>query len=335
MDIKYIAELTAKAVFSDPNTKLLDYATIQTPTSSVLRLKYAIDGSSKVLFVKLPAENIARPERFIKRLKREYLISNQLVASFSSTSELDTVTPAAYIDEVNGLVTWEIQGQSLQDVISKKLLFRYGQLTPELSRLSELSGKWLNHFHSLDITDIKTNLPEDILSYYKGRLDSLAQNKHSQISKTLTESLTDDFSMWIDEALSNKETNVVLCHNDFSPHNLIVTATGICVLDFSFSTPGFPAFDLACFWHKIEDLKGSPLRGNKGLESIQKTFIDAYGFEFDTRKPDIKLGLARLILSKMLTLLNSRNMRLNRLIENRRRYSFYLSLLESRFERGI
>ena len=123
-----------------------------------------------------------------------------------------------------------------------------------------------------------------------------------------------------------------MCHNDYSPHNIIVTDKGICVLDFSYSPPGLPAFDLACFWHKIEDLKGSLIHGKKTLELIQNAFLQGYGTTFDLARPDIKLGLTRLILSKMLTLLGTGHKGLPGWIENRRRYSTYLRALESGFE---
>ena len=145
-------------------------------------------------------------------------------------------------------------------------------------------------------------------------------------------SLMQNISSWIDDALSLSQARIVLCHNDFSPHNIVVTDKGICVFDFAFSSPGLPAFDLACFWHKLEDMKGSRIRGRRGLENLQNSFVHAYGCDFDTRRPDVKLGLVRLTLSKMLTIMNSNGFKTCNLMGNRHRYKSYLSALESDFE---
>ena len=142
------------------------------------------------------------------------------------------------------------------------------------------------------------------------------ENLLSNASKYSPSNTTIALDIWIDE-------------RDL---RIIVTDEGICVLDFSFSSPGLPAFDLACYWHKIEDLKGSLIHGKKSLEVIQNAFLQGYGATFDLARPDIKLGLTRLILSKMLTLLDTGHEGFPGWIENRRRYSTYLRLLESGFD---
>lgn len=329
-----ITKLVAKSVFGEKDAKLLGYDKIKTPSSEVFRLEYGIGGTSRVLYVKLPkkSENSKQTERNIQRLQREYYLADNIKSAFKSDVELRTVIPASFIKEINGLVTWEVCGVSLQDKISSRLRFCYGHETPDLTRLSQLAGKWLQRFHSLDLVEDKIDIRQDILAYCGNRLERLRRNKKSQVSKDLAISLKYNISSWIDEALSTPKEKIILCHNDFSPHNIVVMDKGICVLDFAFSTPGLPAFDLACFWHKLEDMKGSLIRGNRGLETIQQCFLHAYGFDFDTRRPDVKLGLARLILSKMLTILDSGGFRRYSWTRNRHRYMAYLSFLESGFE---
>jgi thiamine kinase-like enzyme len=293
-----------------------------------------IGSTSKALFLKLPAENkdCKQTKNIIQQLKRELYLAEHVKSAFKETPELGVVSPAGYIDNINCFATWEIHGDSLQSVISARLLFKYRQDNPELLALSGLCGKWLKHFHSLDLLEGEIDLRQTLLSYCWNRVNVLVCAKNSRVSKAFAEHLKQNISAWIDEALSSPEVKIILCHNDYSPHNIIVTEKGICVLDFSYSGAGLPAFDLACFWHKLEDLKISLLRGRKGLEAIQNRFLYEYGLEFDLTRPDIKLGLTRLILSKMTTLLDSRSIRPDRWIENRRRYANYLAMLESLIE---
>lgn len=327
-------KLVAKSAFGEKDAKLLGSDKIKTSSSEVFRLKYLIEGTSRVLYVKLPkkSENSKQTERNIQYLQREYYLADNIKSAFETDVELRTVIPASFITEINGLVTWEVCGVSLQDKISGRLRFCYGDKAPDLIRLSQLAGKWLQRFHTLDLVEDKIDLRQDILTYCGNRLERLCSNRKSQVSKDLVISLKYNISSWIDEALSTPKAKIILCHNDFSPHNIVVTDKGICVLDFAFSTPGFPAFDLASFWHKLEDMKGSLIRGNSGLDAIQQCFLHAYGFDFDTKRPDVKLGLARLILSKMVTIIDSGSFRRYSWTRNRHRYMAYLSFLESGFE---
>jgi hypothetical protein len=331
---KLPTKLIAKSVFGEEDAKLLRRCKIRTPSSEVFRLEYGVDGTSRALYVKLPknSENSKQRERKIQQLQREYSLADNIKSAFEGDVELQTVIPATFIIDINGLVTYEVCGVSLQDKISSRLRFCYDHGTPDLTRLSELAGRWLQRFHSLELVEDKIDLRHDILAYCGNRLDILSQNKKSQVSNDLAISLTRKISLWIDDALSAPHAKIILCHNDFSPHNIIVTDKGICVLDFAYSTAGLPAFDVACFWHKLEDMKGSPIRGNGGLETIQNDFLHAYGFEFDTRRPDVKLGLARLILSKMLTIMDSGGLGRYSWTRDRHRYTNYLSLLEADFE---
>ncbi len=56
MDLKRVDRLVARSVFGDRKGKLLRYEKLETPSSVVFCLEYAIDGASEVLFVKCPAE---------------------------------------------------------------------------------------------------------------------------------------------------------------------------------------------------------------------------------------------------------------------------------------
>ncbi|MCP5418113.1 MAG: aminoglycoside phosphotransferase family protein [Chromatiaceae bacterium] len=331
MDIDYIAALAADRVFRGTSYKLQRFGKIRTPSSLVFRLEFETSGRTQVLYVKIPAEDNPNPARFVQRLRREFLLAGRISSAFQSNPELRTVSPAGFIEEINGLLTWELKGESLQDVICHKLRFNYSRRNPELGRFAALAGRWLREFHALDMADSSPDLGRDILDYYAGRLEVLVRNRHSAITQAFADALMQKISDWFEQARKENKAKLVLCHNDFSPHNIIVTDAGISVLDFSFSTPGLPAFDLACFWHKIDDLKRSPIRGKRGLEYLQQRFLDAYGSDFDFNKPDVKLGLARLVLSKMLTLLNSENRGIKQRLDKRGRYSAYLRLMESDF----
>ena len=291
-----------------------------------------MEGAAHALFVKLPVESGPKFSVRVDRLRREFEMTKRVKAACPETRELKIVSPAGFLEEIGGLVTWEIDGDSLQDTISTKIRFQFGAPAPGMLRLCELAGRWLRRFHCLRLLEDQPDLREILTVYCGDRLETLVAIKGSKVTRNLANSLKKKISGWIDEALAASDAKIILCHNDYSPHNIIVRDEAICVLDFSFAGPGFPVFDVACFWHKLEDIKISPLYGGAAIEALQEGFLGAYGQDFDRNRPESKLGVARLVLSKMVTLLNERSLRMDHWIDKKRRYAAYLALVQSDFE---
>jgi hypothetical protein len=298
----------------------------------VHRLEFAVAGESRTVFVKLPRDSGPSRDMYVRRLRRESEITQRIKARFPETRELRIVTPAGYIDEVDGLATWEVPGEPLLGLISNNLPLRFGRTAPRLAYLCELAGRWLGQFHRIDHVPDRAALRSSLTRYYQARIDELVDNPASRVSKTLADTLLRRISSWLDQTVDDARAHVVLCHNDFSPHNIIVTRTGLCVLDFSFAGSGLPAFDVACFWHKLNDLKVSRIRSSRNIDMLQQRFIAGYGQEVDWTQPAAKLGIARLVLSKMCSSLRERSLRPDVWIDGRRRYAHYLADLESGFD---
>lgn len=331
MDVERIARLVARNVLRQESAQLLRARSVQCPSSFVHRLEFSIDGATKAVFVKLPHDNGPKHDIFAERLRLEFEMTQRVYSAFPECHELKTVAPAGFLDEVNGLVTWEIPGKSLQDVINGELRFRIGAPPPRLLHLCELAGQWLHKFHSLDLA-IEGDLREPLTNYFKWRLETLERAAGSKVPTALAAGLSKKLQGWLAQSLEGPSAKTFFCHNDFSPHNIIVNGEGIGVLDFSFAGLGLPAFDVACFWHKLEDLKTSPLHSANAIGILQRTFLGGYGSGFDLTRPDAKLGVARVVLSKMITLLETHSVRPDDWIDGRRRLARYLTLLESGFE---
>ncbi len=101
-------------------------------------------------------------------------MTERVHSAFPASPELQTVVPAGFVEEVNGLVTWEIHGRSLQDMINGELRFRIGAPTPRLLRFCELAGQWLHQFHSLDLAN-------------EGDYGTLSQTTFNGVSKRSSE----------------------------------------------------------------------------------------------------------------------------------------------------
>jgi aminoglycoside phosphotransferase (APT) family kinase protein len=327
MDLQILAERIAGMAFGGEPAFVSDTRLMPGNSSLVYRLEYTLPGRRKSIYVKLP-EDSAEPLENARRLTREFRVTQAVKAALPDTPALRTVAPVGYLADNPALATWELPGVSLQSLLNSGLRFRRTHGQPRLAAQVALAGTWLRRFHGLGLAAGSLDLRRS-LEYCRKRLDHLAALPNSGISKLQAERLTAVVADWVEELSDSPDTQAVLCHNDYSPHNILVTETGVGILDFSFAAPGLKMFDLACFWHKLEDLKSSPLYSPSAVEALQREFLAAYGADFDTRRPDVALGLMRLVLSKLVVLCLTHSRRPDTWLEKHRRHSRYLAFLDS------
>jgi hypothetical protein len=143
MDFQHVSRLVSRTILEDNHANLLSHREIRTPGSLVFRLEYASREGSRILFVKTPAEgkNASQTTKSIERLIKEFEVTELVSSALESTTELETVSPAGFIDEINGFVTWEASGNSLQDLINSSLGFRCARESPEIRTLRRLTGR--------------------------------------------------------------------------------------------------------------------------------------------------------------------------------------------------
>jgi aminoglycoside phosphotransferase (APT) family kinase protein len=327
MDLQQLAGQVAGMAFGHEPARISETRLLPGNSALVYRFEYALKNRRQSVYVKLPHETSGNLEE-TRRLHREFRITRAVKTAFPETPALRTVAPVGLLQNAAAFATWEIPGISLQYLLNSRLRFRRSGDSSGLMGYMELAGDWLKRFHALPLTGDAPD-PDRILDYCRKRLDTLVSLRNSGVSEAKAEALEKVIAGWTHRLSGGTEFRAGLCHNDYSPHNIMVTLEGICVLDFSFSAPGFKVFDLACFWHKLEDLKSSPLYSGRAVERLQERFLDAYGTELDTTRPDTALGLMRLVLSKMAVLCEFRSLRPDRWLETRRRYSTYSALLDS------
>ncbi|MGE3771991.1 MAG: phosphotransferase [Gammaproteobacteria bacterium] len=300
LEIDALAELVAREVFGDGAARLLGAALYGGAAGSSWRLDYEHAGTRRALFVKLPAERGPRHALFAARLREEYRISCEIKAAFPETAQLRTVTPAAFVEAVQGYASWAAAGESLEGLLRRACRRLGGPLEPARSRCA-LAAAWLSRFHRLPAPYGAADARALLDTYYDDRLVTLAQLPDSGLDDAAAADLKSMLMRLVDAALATQP--VVRCHNDYSPHNLLVDGDTLCVLDYSFAGPGLPAFDVACFWHKLDDMRDSLLSEGRRVDALQAAFVDALATPFDPADHASRLGLARLVLSKMITVL--------------------------------
>lgn len=324
LDLAAMAGLVAAEVFGAQSARFLEATPFGGAAGASFRLVYEVDGQRRLLFIKLPAERGARHALIGARLREEYRLSDLVQRHFPATAQLQTVTPAGFVEALQGFASWAVAGDSLEAQLRRRCLPWAGDFGAATAWCRQ-AGEWLSLFHRLPSPYEPADLRSLLDTYYDDRLVTLAQLPHSGVSQTLAATLKSSLMTLVDSALAR--TPVVLCHNDYSPHNMLVDGNRLCVLDYSFAGPGLPVFDVACFWHKLADLKDSALLSNRRVARLQQAFLDGSGAGFDPSTPAVRLGLARLVLSKMITVLKDPAQRVDRRHAQRRRYRAWLAWL--------
>ncbi|MFC1603331.1 hypothetical protein ACFL3U_07160, partial [Pseudomonadota bacterium] len=199
MDPQSVVSRVVERVLGDGSVPEVSYKTILTPTSVVFRIDYLAGEKNGTLYAKLIAENESSIE--IQRHRKEFDTTRRVRAALPTDRELDVVTPAAYLDEIDALVTWGVAGHSLQDIIANSQRFRYMMRNAEPERLSRLAGQWLRRFHGADLLAGDFDVGKIIYDYCAERLDLLARTKDSRVSTDLANLLKRKIADWTEESM--------------------------------------------------------------------------------------------------------------------------------------
>ena len=332
MDVRELAHVVAGYLPSRNSARLLHVKTISGPASLVHRLEFAIGDDRKAVYVKLPRDSGSNHAMYVARIREEAQLTREIWTTFPGTLETRTVEPIAYIEELQALVTAEAPGRSLLDVIGAGTRLMLSRNTSRLGHLCYLAGRWLRGFHSIGYRIDRVGFRTSLKSYCNTRIDELVNHHASGVSADLANMLRANICDWLEQGFAATGASPVLCHNDYSPHNIIVSDSLLHVIDFSFAGAGFPIFDVACFWHKLEDLKVSPFHSDRQVSDLQRTFVAAYERDATWSSAQARLGLIRLVLSKMCTLVGNPSRRPDTWINANLRRRQYLEGLRSGFD---
>lgn len=330
-DGKRLASLAAKLAFPTQNAVLRKLDTLSTASSVLYRFSFDISAGPKALYVKLAGTPIATAAQ-IARLRQECDVTLRVRAMMRDHDGLNTVSPVGYIDEFEAFVTRETPGRPLLGMIQAELRFRRSHSLPRLSGLARLAGKWLREFHSVAPLERSPDFYARQVRYCDYRIDTLTASSSPWIDEREAASLRDRIRKWTSILEDTHGSELRLCHNDYSPHNIMAHHENIHVLDFSFATASLPLFDQMCFWHKLEELKSSPLYAMDAIQTLQTAFLTGYGVDLRLNDPAAKLGVTRLLLNKLITLANEKPLRPDRLLESLARRQQHLLTLKSCLE---
>lgn len=280
-----------------------DIKVIKNPYSNTARIDLNFGVNSKTFYAKLPVIDEHNEAVVHHRLQKEFEHLKFLRESLRNYPELSVIKPVAYFPDLPALVTEEVSGPTLHDLLVKgtRHLGRRSMVR-KLEYCCTLVGRWLAIFQRLTKKDPSEFNTNDVVEYCQIRLDRLSKLKKKPVSSTFSAR----FIQHIGDLAARipKETNFIAArHNDFAPHNIVLDDHGIYLLDFTMWDDAETFYDLAGFWQRLESMKADPLHSERILRKLQACFFQGYGKSVDINSPGFRIGRCKYQLTQMLTLL--------------------------------
>ncbi len=206
------------------------------------------------------------------------------------------------------LVTEEVPGWTLTDWIH----YHYERKDYRKSlRVHYLAGRWVKLFQRLKVTEaerrpIGSKNPEGLTEYLVIRIDELKRLGYRGLSDRQWKSLIRKFCR-LESEIEQSDRRLVMCHNDYSPGNIITDGYHVTPIDYQMTAPGSPLLDVAYFLHRAEMARLYRPWLRRPWKQWRNAFIAGYGRADLTETPLYKSLLIRLYVLRLLTYARPKN----------------------------
>jgi Ser/Thr protein kinase RdoA (MazF antagonist) len=282
-----IADLTAGATdyFGTAGAVLEPVRRVDGPFSSVLRVRVSAGGASSFAFIKIlkprddSTDELARIGRFLDREYRSTLAFHRAVAQ---DTEIGALRPIACFPQHRAVVTEEVPGEQLND-----LLHRSGEASPGLLAVARRVGRWVRAYQQSMTTDAVVDLSER-RAYLDDRLRALTGSILSADERT---SMLRTFDGIVAE-IGRPTLPAVPIHADLTPGNIMVGADGrVTVLDFTMAKTGPSTHDLShVYFHLALRAARRPARAGM-YAAVQEAMLAGYAPSLSAAEPLFRLLL--------------------------------------------
>jgi Phosphotransferase enzyme family len=282
--------MTALAVdrsidFGVPGARVTVLRRIDGPFSAVQRVKVETPARTthayvKILKPKRPGnEELGRIDRI---LKREYLATRSLYQALRESDTMSAVRPIAWLPEHRALVTEEVPGRPLAD-----LLVGGKRPIDELVAVARNVGTWIRLYQSIEPTDGVVDLAqrrvyvEDRLKLLGGRV--LTADDHR--------GALNNFDQLASE-IGSRTIPAVAIHADLTPHNIIVDDQGrMTVLDFTMARTGTAYHDLSHVYFHFAIMGARHPRRLEMFRTLRRELLSGYSPALTDDDPLFRLML--------------------------------------------
>jgi len=254
------------------------------PFSSVQRLRIQTPARAAIAYLKVPKSHRDTEEeraRIGRSLEREYEATLAVYRALQQDACIGAVRPIAWLPEHQALVTEEVPGRPLGNVLMDSQ-----RAAHELLAIADAVGKWVRTYQTLGPATGRIELAErrhylDVrLKLLDGRVFSTADRR----------AVLDRFDALADRI--GASVPAVPIHADLTPMNIIVGADGrVTVLDFTMAKTGTIHHDLSHVFFHLELLAGRHRGKRVTFRALQAAVLAGYDAELSAADPLFRLML--------------------------------------------
>jgi Ser/Thr protein kinase RdoA (MazF antagonist) len=251
--------------------------------SDIARAELAFEGATTTLYIKMHKKPGSPPERVRAKARLEFDTLRDLHDKFRAESGYSVVRPIAFFADDVAVVTEAGKGENLYALIKRDAVLWHGRGDAErLASHCRAAGAWLRRFQDLTrrpglgplpAADMRRRLEADLRACVAiGLSPAVADEVDGFIRGTL-------------QALERCTYPVVGVHPDFQPDNVLLSADGITVLDFTSFHHGTPHSDVARFLCSLVFFSKSPAYAESRMQGLMRAFLGGYGRSVEELNP--------------------------------------------------
>ncbi len=184
-----------------------------------------------------------------------------------------------------------------------------------------LAGKWIKRFQQLEVTDaacrrIGEKNPTNLSEYLQIRINELKRMGYRGLRDEQWDAIIEKVDR-LDAEIQGDDRALVMCHNDYSPGNIISDGYLLTPIDFQMTAPGSPLLDVAYFLHRLEMTRVYRPWLRRPWGRWRDAFIAGYGRENVIDTPLYQSLVIRLYVLRLLTYVREKPGRLKQRLHNR------------------
>ena len=147
--VNELAAILSSDHYFSTTPELIACETQRNPYSFTSRLQFSGGDTTKCYYVKIPIIDENNKDVVHSRLESELEYLRRLKNAFRDDMHLSVAAPIAYLERYPALVTEEVRGRTLHDILAGQTrLFGGGRSDCDTANLCRLSGMWLSKFQS-------------------------------------------------------------------------------------------------------------------------------------------------------------------------------------------
>jgi len=254
--------------FGQPGASIELLARVDGPFSTVQRVKVSSGPRSITAYAKILKPYSDTPDELMRAdrmLRREFNATKALFDVLKQDAEIGAVRPIAFLPEHRAVVTEEMPGRQLSEVLASA-----SSASADLLAIARRIGAWIRIYQSIGPTANTVSLAER-RAYLDERLEQLDGRV---ISRAERQGLLANFDALAAEL--GTDVPAVPIHADLSPTNIIVGAAGrIAVLDFTMAKTGTTCHDISHLYFHLE-LSGARRRKRATMREFQVAMLAGY-----------------------------------------------------------